>query len=163
FRAEEVSQVEALSLKIDSAPYKAFIERCDQHRPWVWKDPRLWLTIRFWRRYLHMEDVQFIFLSREEFQTWVSLTVRRQIQTRAYLRHYFSGLHGAIIDFFDTYRLSHLDMVYEDLLVRPEETIQHLSTFLETDISMEHLRRIYKGPLYQKQRGLMDAIKAYLI
>lgn len=163
FRAEEISQIAAASREVDPAPYQAFIEHCNQHRPWVWKDPRLWLTIRFWCRYLNAEDVQFIWLAREEFQAWVSLTIRRQIQTYAYLRHYLSGIQDSVMEFFDDHRLSHFDMVYEDLLVRPEETICRLSAFLEVDVTMEHLRRIYKGRLYRKQRGYMDAIKAYMI
>ena len=31
----------------DDSPYRLFLDKCDAHKPWVLKDPRLWLTIHF--------------------------------------------------------------------------------------------------------------------
>lgn len=41
----DVSRLEALRDTEDLAPYRAFVEECERHRPWLWKDPRLAYTI----------------------------------------------------------------------------------------------------------------------
>ncbi|HXI40008.1 MAG TPA: hypothetical protein VNH83_08520, partial [Bryobacteraceae bacterium] len=52
FSPEVLSRIAALYGRIDSRPYELFINRCNENQPWVWKDPRLWLTIRFWNNLL---------------------------------------------------------------------------------------------------------------
>src|SRR5262245_2536579 len=49
FSQEAMDRVAGLYGKIDRDVYQSFIEKCNRHQPWIWKDPRLWLTIRFWR------------------------------------------------------------------------------------------------------------------
>src|SRR5713226_606371 len=47
----------------DDSPYREFLAKCDEHRPWVWKDPRLWLTIYFWKSLLSLDQCRFILLT----------------------------------------------------------------------------------------------------
>ena len=74
--------------RIDTAPYRAFIERLDGRVTWLWKDPRLWLTIRFWQRLMSFSDVKFVWLTRGDLQSWVSCNIRRQIIDYAYCKRY---------------------------------------------------------------------------
>jgi hypothetical protein len=45
---EAIGRIASIWGQMDDAPYRGFVERCQAHRPWIWKDPRLWLTIRAW-------------------------------------------------------------------------------------------------------------------
>src|SRR5437588_12340988 len=45
FSTDAIARIACLHGAIDDSPYRRFLQECDQHRPWVWKDPRLWLTI----------------------------------------------------------------------------------------------------------------------
>jgi hypothetical protein len=163
FRADDIREITEKAATIDPAPYRDFVERCNQHQPWIWKDPRLWLTIRFWKQFLDMDRVQFLFMTREHMQSWISTTIRRQIQTQAYCRAYMDGICNSILDFFRENELEHLDLVYEDLLTQPEQMIDRLNAYLGAGITMDNLKHIYRGPLYRKQRGFLDYIKANLI
>lgn len=163
FDPTDVSIITEQSRLIDVQPYREFVAHCDNHRPWVWKDPRLSLTIRFWKDLLDLNQIQFIILRREEFQTWVSTTIRRQIQTREYCRRYFQNVEDSYVEFLRENNQPFLELVYEDILTKPEETLIRLNSFLGTTLAMKDLRNVYHGPLYRKQRGLADAIKAYMI
>lgn len=163
YSADDIREITQKSLAVDPAPYRQFIERCGQHQPWIWKDPRLWLTIRFWQRFIDLDRVQFLLVTREHMQSWISTTLRRHIETPRYLYNYMDGIRDSILEFYRDNNLQHLDFVYEDLLLHPEDTIERLNAFLDSRISMENLKRVYRGPLYRKQRGLLDYLKANLI
>jgi hypothetical protein len=163
FDAADVRAIAERSRAIDPQPFREFIARCNEHRPWIWKDPRLSLTIRFWKDLLDLDDVQFIILKREEFQTWVSTTIRRQIQTRDYCRRYTRAVEDSLAAFLAENGRPHLEIVYEDILMKPEDTLARINAFLGTGLGMDDLRRIYRKPLYRKQRGIADTIKAGLI
>src|SRR5581483_5743845 len=72
FSPEVIRNIASLAGKIDDSPFRDFLAKCDRNAPWVWKDPRLWLTIRFWRPLLHLEDCHFIVLTRGLMQSWIS-------------------------------------------------------------------------------------------
>src|SRR5689334_25193412 len=56
FPEPAMKAIAALPEHVDLTDYKSFLQYCDEHGPWVWKDPRLWLTIRFWRNMLNLRD-----------------------------------------------------------------------------------------------------------
>jgi hypothetical protein len=158
-----VEQVTNAAGKLDSAPFIDFIERCDRHGPWIWKDPRLWLTIRIWRHWLDLSKLKFVVLERDPLQTWISTTIRRQIQTRAYSDKYLGDVRGSIDSFIDETAASRLKVVYEDLLVAPEATIDRINAFLGTRLTTNDLKAVYKGRLYKKPHGIADLVKANMI
>ena len=101
---------------IDTRPYQQFVDKCNEHRPWIWKDPRLWLTIRFWQHLLNPKDCKFILLTRDPLQTWISLTLRRQITTYRYSRSYEQRIQQSVHHVVTTNRLSSLNLRYEGLI-----------------------------------------------
>lgn len=156
-------QIRELIPKLDTSPYREFINRCNQHKPWVWKDPRLTLTIRLWSHLLDLSQIRFIVLSRDPEQAWISATLRRQIQTRDYSRRYSQQVRKSISESLKELNQPFLDLIYEDLLLNPEKTLQRLSDFLEIKFTIDQLKQVYRGPLYHKQRGWRDLVLAYLI
>lgn len=160
---EEINGFVTRMQGIDPAPYRDFVEECNRHQPWIWKDPRLSLTIRYWWQFLDSAKVRFLLVRRDYQQSWVSQTIRRQISTPHFHRKYESGIANTILQFFWDNNLTYFDVVYEDLLLYPEETIGKLNAYLGSAISMENLTKIYRGALYRKPRGWRDSLKANLI
>jgi hypothetical protein len=163
YRPEEIHEITEKAADVDPAPYRRFVENCGRHHPWIWKDPRLWLTMRFWQRLLDLERVRFVLMRRDHEQTWISTTLRRQIQTPEYARNYQDGITSSILQFLWDNNLTYMDVIYEDLLVHPQATIGKLNAFLGSGITMHHLKQVYHGPLYRKQRSRLDYLKANLI
>lgn len=163
FDHEDARMIAEKSQGIDVHPFTDFVAECDRHRPWIWKDPRLALTIRFWKELIDMNQVQFIILKREEFQTWISTTIRRQIQTREFCHRYLQNVQDSLVEFLRENNQPFIEVVYEDILMKPEDTLRRLNGYLGTFLTMDNLLNVYRSPLYRKQRGLADAIKAYLI
>lgn len=163
YRPEDVALIERRSAEIDSSPYEAFLQECARHSPWLWKDPRLWLTMSFWARYLDMDNTDFVVLTREPMQSWISSTIRRQIQTPSYCRRYIADIRNTILRFLEVQEKPCLELVYEDLLVSPEATIGRLNQYLGTTLTVDDLKAVYAGELGRRQRGLPDMARAWMI
>lgn len=153
FSAQTIESIAALHKTIDCREYRSFIEECTDHRPWVWKDPRLWLTIRFWRKLLDVQQCRFILLTRGALQSWVSSLLRRQIMTYRYSLNYEGRIRKAILDFLDTEALPYLHVEYERLIRRPADAIADLNSYLGTNLGVEDLKQVYHKPLYKSPRS----------
>lgn len=164
FSQEIIDRVKVLHDRIDLQVYSLFIRKCNSHRPWVWKDPRLWLTVRFWKNLLDLNDCRFVLLTRSPMQSWISQTLRRQITTYRYSKVYEENIKRSIVEFLQENRLSYISMSYESLILRPVETIDALNQLLGTHLAIEDLKNVYKRPLYMSPRSsFVNYIKAVLI
>ena len=164
FSAPAIDAITALNGRIDCQEYRSFVEQCDAHRPWVWKDPRLWLTIRFWRNLLDLSQCQFILLTRDAMQSWVSSILRRQIMTYRYSMSYEGRIRQSIVDFLEGQGLPYLHLEYERLIQQPGDTIASLNRYLGTDLQVDDLKGVYHKPLYKNPRNsFVKHIKASLI
>lgn len=158
-----VDFIERRADAIDPAPFRDFLAECDLHAPWVWKDPRLWLTLPVWARWTDFSNVRFVHLTREVDQAWISITIRRQIQTPDYVRRYIEGIDDWILRCLRSRQLPVHSLTYEELLLAPERVLRDLSEFSGTHLEIEHLRAVHHGELYRRQRGWRDGLKARLI
>jgi O-antigen/teichoic acid export membrane protein len=159
-----LDKIESLHGVVDGERYRLFVAQCKEHGPWVWKDPRLWITIRFWKRYLDFENCRFLLLTRGYMQCWVSGTLRRQIRSYKDSRQYEESVQNAIREFLVDSGADFMQLSYEDLVVAPELTIARLNGFLGTTLSVAGLRSVYHKPLYRTPRGsIRDYVKAVLI
>lgn len=165
-RAFSRADIEALAHRaraIDPAPYLGFLRACDQHQPWLWKDPRLWLTIRFWAPLLDFERAQILLVTRQHSQAWISHILRRQIQTPSYCRTYMEGVRASFVEFLTERGLPYHEIVYEDLLLRPEAALAALGGFIGVPITLAHLQEVFHAPLRRRHHGLRDYLRAVLI
>lgn len=149
--------------RLDPAPYQAFAAQCAAHQPWIWKDPRLWLTMRYWIRFLDRENLVFLTIRREEMQAWISTTIRRQIQTMEHARWYGGGINRSIQAFLDQEGLPHFNVLYEDLLMQPEQVLEDLRRHTGAQVGMEDFRAVFRGRLGQRQHGLKNWLLASAI
>ena len=163
FSWDAIKQVSSLKGNIDPAAYERFLTQCEAHRPWIWKDPRLYLTIRFWANFLDFEQIQFILLTRDQRQAWISQQLRRQVSTYAYFQRYDDGLRESLVSFLDENRISYLNMRYDDLIVRPEDALASLNGHIGASLTVDDLQAIYTGRLYRRPRSYRDFAKAVAI
>ena len=163
FPAWAVDAIEKRAADVDPEPFRSFIAECNRHAPWIWKDPRLTMTIRAWARWLDPGSLRFVLISREHLQSWISNLKRRTIESYAYHRAYNEQVRQSIVDFLETSRVSYFPLVYEDLIVKPEDTIGRLNEFCGTDIDMDDFRAVFSGRLYTRQHGATSLAKALAI
>lgn len=163
FRDDYVDLVSSGFDRIDPAPYRAFIQECKTHTPWIWKDPRLWLTIRYWRQWLDLSNTVFLLIRRQSLQAWISTTIRRQIQTFEHAVRYNDGIHKSIVEFVDTNGATYVDFLYEDLIIRPEVVIEDINRIAGTSLTLDDFKAVFRGQLYKKQHGLWNFLHASMI
>lgn len=147
----------------DRAPYRAFAARCAQNRPWIWKDPRLWMTIHYWQHFVELATARFVIIRREPLQDWVSCTLRRQIQTYAYMNRYTAQVLAAMRGFIAERGLGCIELTYEDLTLRPQQALERINAHVGLALTLDDLRAVYTRPLGRKNHGLTSAAKAALI
>ena len=164
FAADTITAINSLYSRIGSAEYRSFVAACESRRPWIWKDPRLWMTIRFWRNFLNRDDCRFILLTRSSLQIWISAMLRRQITTYRYHRRYEGLIHESAVSFCWEYNLPYLHVTYEDLILHPAEVIGRVNGHLDTSLTVEDLQAVYHKPLYRSPRNSgLKHLKAMLI
>ena len=163
FSWRAVGQVAAAVDRIDTAPYRAFAQKMAQHTPWIWKDPRLWVTIRFWQRLMSFDDVRFVWLTRDDMQSWISANIRRQIITWSYCKAYNRAVNASIEAFLEIGDLPYTKLSFEDIVERPEATLEQLNRFLSMNLRMEDLQAVYTKPLRKRARGVGDLLLATAI
>jgi hypothetical protein len=163
FRPEGIERIAAFSPATEGPSYAEFVRQCDAHAPWVWKDPRLWLTIRFWAQMLDLKRCKFVILTRNYLQCWISATLRRQIRSYPAFRSYEESVKQTLVDFCTEAGVSFIAMEYEDLILRPSRTLEDLNRHLQTNLTIADLERVYHQPLYKKPRSFFDFLKATAI
>jgi hypothetical protein len=164
FSTDAIARIASLQGATDNLPYREFLTKCGEHRPWVWKDPRLWLTIYFWKNLLDMRECRFILLTRDLVQAWVSGTLRRDIRSHSSLKEYETSIKNSILSFLRGNGVPYLHITYESLIAQPEQTIRDLNRHLEADLTVSDLEAVYQGSLYKRPRkSVVDCAKAVLI
>jgi hypothetical protein len=163
FSLQGIQSVSSLRLDGRTAPYADFLRKCNEHRPWIWKDPRLWLTIRYWKALLDLDDCRFIHLTRNQFQAWVGQTLRRNVWTYQYFKNYDNNIRRSIVDFLNENQLPCLHLCYEDLILDPATVVGKMNSFLNTRLTVEDLAAVYNKPLYKKPRSRWDLLVALAI
>ncbi len=163
FLPEAIRHIDALRASEPIDEYASFVSACDRHRPWVWKDPRLWLTVRFWHPLIDWSRVRVLLLKRDPMQSWISTLQRRQIQTYGYLSRYNEAIQASLREFLHEKQVHYLQVQYEDLVVTPESELARIGQFLEFPLTLEHLTSTYTGPLRRKPKTWRDGVEAGLI
>ena len=147
----------------DLPELRSFVDQCDQHRPWLWKDPRLTWTIRVWADLLDVTNTRFVVLTRETTQAWITANLRRHIQSFAFTRAYNGGITDSNIRFLNERAIPYLALSFEDLLLNPDKTLDRLNQHLACHLTMTDLQSVCFVPLGRRNRGARDFVKAAAI
>ena len=156
-----IGAISRLATKIDLTPFQTFLEKCENHQPWLWKDPRLAFTIHFWDKIFDFKGVKFVFIERDPTQSYFGLILKRKVpmsfkELMEINRNYKRGIDK----FLKRENLPLFQTSFEQLLCSPELTLQRINKYLGTQIIMEDLMSIYKGSLYRLRYSRFDYIKA---
>ncbi len=163
FDFRDILMIERAAASLDLRPYRDFVIRCNERGPWLWKDPRLTWTIRIWARVLDLENLAFLVLTRDDLQAWSSANNRRHVQSMRFTRQYNHGITSANVHFLQLMRLPYLRTSFEELLLKPEDTLARLNARFDINLSMGDLKRACREPLYRSSRGWQDHLRAALI
>ena len=163
FDPGDVQDIAARARTLDLAPYREFVASCNEHRPWVWKDPRLTWTIRVWAEVLDLQQTAFLVLTRDPLQAWVSANQRRHIQSQRFTREYNGGITASNLQFLQERQLPFLQLSFEDLLLQPEATLERMNQAYGLALTMQALQAVCHIPLYRKSRRWNDVVHASLI
>jgi hypothetical protein len=164
FSQEAIDLIASLDCLTQDSQYRNFIRCCEAHRPWIWKDPRLWLTIRAWAPLLDLDSCKFILLTCDLRRAWVATTLRRQIRSYPAFKRYEQAIQDSMTEFLTSRGLGWLPMTYESLIAQPEVAISRLNEYVGTDLTVEDLRKLYRGALYKIPRSSpINFVKAVMI
>lgn len=157
---------EKASGSIDTTPYEEFIKHCNENGRWLWKDPRLWITLGFWLPLIRKhcgDNVKFVVLSREPLSMWTSLLLKRVIMNYGYLKRNEMAANKRISQFIASAGYDYVDVNYNDLTREPVSTIEKINAFLATNLTVDDYKAIYNGPIPTPAWTTKNVIKAYLI
>jgi hypothetical protein len=163
FNDRQVSLVTERARSADLSELRDFVASCDQHQPWLWKDPRLTWTIRVWADLLDLSAVRFVVLTREPVQAWITANLRRHVQSFGFTQAYNGGITQSNIRFLTERKLNYLSLSFERLLLAPEESLASLNQLLDTNLETADLQSVCSLPLGRRSRGVRDFVKAAAI
>ncbi len=149
--------------KIELTPYLEFINYCQNQGKWIWKDPRLWITMGFWGELLIQHKVTYVVLSRNPLPLWVSMLNKRQIVGPLELKSAECYARKRLISYLNLNGLPHIAITYDKLIEKPTEEIATLNNALGISLTFEDFKSVYTGKFARKTYSLTRLIKAILI
>lgn len=147
--------------KIDTTKYDSFIDECNSHSPWVWKDPRLFFTIGFWKNSLDLTNIKVVVLYRNSYELWKSQAIKRIIYSYRYLKNSEEKSRHELLSYLESNNFSFISLEYSQFTNDPVTSINILNKFIGTSLKKENWDEIYRPPgkLSHYKRTLL----AYLI
>jgi len=149
-RPVNILSIKKLAENRDIEKYRNFIGLCEQNLPWLWKDPRLCYTMYFWKYLLNLENIRFIFITRDRYQIFRSYTKYKVFFTRQDVYRKYDAQVNAIEEFFTANNIKPLKMVYEELWNK-DTLIEKLNQFLGTDIGTEDYTAVHRTGITKKE------------
>jgi hypothetical protein len=134
-----------LYVEIDTTKYIKFIEECNSHSPWIWKDPRLFLTIGFWGNCLDLTNTKVIVLHRNCYELWKSLTIKRIIYSYRYLKNSEDKTRRELLNYLESNNFSFISLEYDQFNRDVVTSINKLNKFIGTNLKKETWDEIYRS------------------
>ncbi len=158
-----IEAIIAAADEVDPAPYRALLERCEANQPWLWKDPRLCFTMHFWQRLHDFRSCKFIIMERELDQSWTGLVMRGKVRMPydKFLQIQ-ANTSEASRAFLAEHGIPYHRLTFEDLIVTPERALAGLNDFLDLELTLDDLTRVYRGQLYRRRWSRLDFAKGRL-
>ncbi len=163
YDAKLFKRVEEECSTIDKNEYIEFIRYCQQHGKWIWKDPRLWITINFWEALLTEIKVKYVVLSREPISLWTSMLNKRQIVGFFDLKHAENKSNKLIVNYLSNKNKPFISVSYDQLVEYPQKEISRLNIFLGTSLTLADFEHVYTGVIGSKTFKYKSFVKAILI
>ncbi len=156
-------KIKALQEDIDLTEFNYFIDECIQHKPFLWKDPRLSYTIYFWEKLLDLSTFKFFLMTRDLKQSWIGgvLRAKRAISLENQ-KNIENNCTNQALRFFNEHKLDYCHVTFEDLISNPQNTLAKINRFIDEKLTIDDIQKIYKGSLYSIRWNEIDYLKARL-
>ena len=69
------------------------------------------------------------------------------------VKQYNDEINLLIKKMLSHYHLEHCDILFDDLIAKPEHTLKYINNCLGFALVLDDLKAVYNKPLYQKIRG----------
>jgi len=149
-RSVDIDRMKNLAKTIGVDDFKLFLQKCEQNRPWLWKDPRLCYTIYFWQEFLDFNDIHVIFITRDHYQIFKSYTKHQIPLTRKEIYKKYDEQIRTVENFLKTNNLDALRIHFNEFKDK-ESLIHKLNRFLGTDITVDDYRAIHRKNISKKE------------
>jgi hypothetical protein len=157
-----------LTTSIERKVFEGFLFDCRQHSPWIWKDPKMWITfLPIWTELLKGDVYRCVLIKRRPLNLWLSQVRKRIIYDYFYLRDAEQRGFREMEQALDYAGVAYIRVEYESLIAQPEREIKRLNLFLGLKISMEDWRKLYKenkettGPWLNFLKACLIYLKNY--
>ncbi len=148
-KSVDINSVKQFSKTVKDDAFKAFLDKCNQNRPWLWKDPRLCYTIFFWHRYINLSQIDFIKITRDPYLVFQSHSKHQIKHLKKDLYNNYAWQTQAVDLFLSENKINALHIDYADL--KHPSVIERLNEYLGTDISREDYFYIKKDNITKKK------------
>jgi hypothetical protein len=132
----------------ETASFREFLSNCNRHQPWIWKDPKVWLTIGFWKHLIDSESTRVILLRRNGFNLWLSQVVKRIIYDYFYLSRAEKTATAELKKNLNENNLQFIEVTFESLVSDTELELKKINQCLGSNIKLEHWEKIYQKPKF---------------
>lgn len=156
------ARFEAIDSGIDRQQFRQFIDECNEHSPWIWKDPKLWFTLAFWLDLLGEKNVRCIVLYRDPYRLWVSQTNKRIIYDYQYLKNSEQRSRLELLNYLHERNVPSMELQYDELLDCDTQTLIRINQFLGCQLSSSDWGEVFDSSKQSNSKRLND-LKAMLI
>lgn len=145
--------------------HREFITSYDAHRPWVWKDPRLCLTLSYWWPLLSADDTRVLFLDRDPDEIHRSFMrvqfVPREQESRERVFGLIEQHTRSAKKILEQLSIPHLVVQHRRYFEDADALARELGDFLELDLSAQDLhvkRELNHSTASGRARGLVAQV-----
>jgi hypothetical protein len=123
--------------------HKRYLQAFEQHRPWVWKDPRFCYTLAYWWPMMNPKTTGVVLVRRTKaaiYRSFDRLDWRRPIA--AGKDDFYARIDdhlGAAMDAIRTFDIPHLEIDYDEFLDAPERLADRISGFFGISVTAADL------------------------
>ena len=143
--------------------YVEFIEYCDSKGSWIWKDPRLWVTIGFWQQILDKANIKILIIYRNPLPLWVSHLTKKQIVGYSYLKNIERRSRKELTQYLNSINMDNFTICYDELVLSPDKILVGINSYVNTKLSVDDFKLVYKGNIGSKTWTIYKLIKSILI
>jgi hypothetical protein len=134
----------------ETSEFEEFIEVCSDNSPWLWKDPRLTFTIYFWRNFITLNKIKFLFITRDRYQVFRSHSKYGIYYTKQEVYQRYAYQEQTANEFFSSHGLEPLRLTYAEIWQK-DHLLTKLNNFLGTELTHVQYDNIVRPNLKKKE------------
>ncbi len=156
----DVEAIKKLSKETTDKKYQDLVNKCERNAPWLWKDPRLCFTIYFWRDRVNLDNIKFVFITRDKEDIFKSFTKFQVTYTKSEIFNKNDWQNDSVNKFFEEANIEPLHIDYPELK-KKEHIIKKINDFLGTEITKKDYERIYRSNYRKKEKSWQFRMRYY--